>query len=178
MGLDAVELIIEVEDAFGIAISDAVAATMITPAALISHVQDAVHARDDFKPCISLRAFHHVRASLMRALGVSRSSVSLDTRIRILFPRPDRAKLWELFRQDLDVSNLPDLHFGLGWLFTPTRVSDLVSIVVLDRAKQLKEERTWTHDEVRDIIRQIIRKQLGIEKFKDSDEFVRDLGIS
>lgn len=177
MGLDGVELIIAVEDVFGITISDAVAASMITPAILISHVQEAVRAGDVPKPCISLRAFHKVRASLMRTVGVSRTDIALDTPIRILFPSPDRVALWNSFRQDSDISTLPPLRFGRGWLFSPTRVSDLVSIAVLDKANQLREERTWTNEEVRQVIREIIRDQLGIEKFNDSDEFVRDLGI-
>jgi acyl carrier protein len=86
MGLDAVELVIAVEKAFNIDIPDAVAADMITPAIMISYVQNAVAA------C------------------------------------PDRS-------------------------------------------------RRWTHDEVRQIIRQIITDQLGVKKFNDTDEFVRDLGV-
>jgi acyl carrier protein len=177
MGLDSVELVIAVEDVFGIAISDAAAASMITPAILISHVQDTVGATDDLKSCISLRAFHRVRASLMRTVGVKRSDITLDTPIKALFPRPDRAVLWNVFRTDSGISALPPLRLGLGWLLLPSRVADLVSIAVLDRGKQLKEERTWTNEEVRQIIREIIRDQLGIKKFNDTDEFVRDLGL-
>jgi len=86
MGLDAVELVIAVEQAFNIDIPDDVAAKMITPAIMISYVQDAVAS------C------------------------------------PDRS-------------------------------------------------RRWSHDEVSQIIRQIISEQLGVKKFNDTDEFVRDLGI-
>lgn len=86
MGLDAVELVIAVEKAFNIDIPDAVAAEMITPAIMISYVQNVVAS------C------------------------------------PDRS-------------------------------------------------RRWTHDEVRQIIRQIISEQLGVKKFNDTDEFVRDLGV-
>jgi acyl carrier protein len=178
MGLDSVELVIAVEEAFGISIPDAVAAEMITPAILISHVQEAVSSTSDRKACISLRAFHRVRASLMRSIGVNRSDVTLDTRISTLFPAPRRSELWDSFRQDSSISVLPELRFGRGWFFSPTSVKDLVSVEVLQKASELRETRSWTHEEVRQVVRQIIRDQLGIDKFLDSDEFVRDLGIS
>jgi acyl carrier protein len=87
MGLDSVELVVAVEVAFGITIPNAVAAEMITPAIMISYVQNAVAS------C------------------------------------PDRSQ-------------------------------------------------RWTHDEVRQIVRQIISEQLGVKKFNDTDEFVRDLGMA
>lgn len=177
MGLDAVELVIAVEEAFEIAIPDAECAEMITPAHLISHVQKAVGSTQDRRACISLRAFHRVRASLMRSIGVSRSDVALHTRIGALFPGSRRSQLWDSFRQDSSLATLPDLRFGKGWIFSPTTVRDLVSIAVAQRADELREDRSWTDEEVRQVVRQIIRVQLGIDKFRDSDEFVRDLGV-
>jgi acyl carrier protein len=177
MGLDAVELVIAVEEIFDIAIPDGAAVEMITPAILISHVQEAVGSTGDRRACISLRAFHRVRASLMRSIGVSRSHVTLDTRISTLFPRARRPDLWDSFRRDSSLTALPDLRFGRGRFFSPTSVRDLVSIAVVQRADELGAARSWTNEEVRQVVRQIIREQLGIDKFRDSDEFVRDLGI-
>ena len=177
MGLDAVELVIAVEVAFGIAIPDAEAAAMITPAHLISHVQRAVGSTQDRRACITLRAFHRVRASLMRSIGANRSEVALHTRIGALVPGARRSHLWDSFRQDSSLSALPDLRFRRWWIFSPTTVRDLVSIAVAQKAVELREERSWTDEEVRQVVRQIIRVQLGIDKFCDSDEFVRDLGV-
>jgi hypothetical protein len=44
-------------------------------------------------------------------------------------------------------------------------------------ACEMRAARSWTHEEVRQIVRMIISKQLGVEKFHDTDEFVRDLGL-
>ena len=44
-------------------------------------------------------------------------------------------------------------------------------------SNDMREEQSWTSDEVRQIVRQIISEQLGVEKFRDTDEFVRDLGL-
>lgn len=83
MGLDTVELVYAVEDAFGISIPDAEAEQMVTPAIMIAYVQDVVASQP---------------------------------------------------------------------------------------------ERKWTPEEVRQRVRQIISEQLGVKNFKDTDEFVRDLG--
>ena len=99
MGLDYVELIIAVEQTFDIAIPDAAAVEMITPAIMISYVQDAVSSAGDRKACISQRAFHRVRAALMRTLGVGRSEVALVTRIDTLFSGARRHELWNAFRE-------------------------------------------------------------------------------
>ena len=49
MGLDAVEMIMDVEEIFRVDLSDGVASEMTTPAMLIAHVQKAVGARSEGK---------------------------------------------------------------------------------------------------------------------------------
>lgn len=178
MGLDFVELVIAVEQMFDISVPDAVAAQMITPAILISHVQDAVGSAGERKACISQRAFHRVRAALMTTLGVSRPEVELVTRIDTLFSGVRRHELWTTFREQAGMSSLRDRRFGSGWLFGPASVKDLVSIAISQQAAELSQEKSWTHEEVRQVVRSIISEQLGIRKFRDTDEFVRDLGVA
>lgn len=177
MGLDGVELVLAVEETFGISIPDSVAFEMTTPAMMISFVQQVVSARPERKACISQRAFHRVRASLMKATGVGRRDVTLKTPIRRLFAGPQRTEHWRDFKSSAGLPALPSLGFGSGWLFGPTTVNDLVSHVVSAMSNDLKEERSWTNEEVREIVRRIISDQLAVDKFKDTDEFVRDLGL-
>jgi len=177
MGLDAVELVIAVEETFGIAIPDAVAVEMITPALLIKHVQDVVGASTDSRPCISQRAFYQVRADLMKTTGLQRAAITPNTSISTLFPRRSRKVDWEAFRAQSFLRSLPDLRFGRGWLFAPSSVRDLVSSAVAQQADCLTTSRSWSLGEVREVIRHIISEQLGIKHFVDTDEFVRDLGV-
>jgi len=177
MGLDGVELALAVEDTFGISIPDSVAFEMTTPAMMISFVQQAVSARPEREACISQRAFHKVRASLMKTTGAGRRDVTLKTPIRRLFSGPQSTDQWRDFKDHAGLLSLPNLGFGTGWLFGPTSVNDLVSSLVLEMANDLKDDRSWTNEEVREIVRRIISNQLAVEKFKDTDEFVRDLGL-
>lgn len=177
MGLDVVELVIAVEQSFGIAIPDAAAAGMITPAHLISYVQKVVGSASGPGGCLSLAAFHHIRTSLMKTLGVSRTAITLGTRISTLFPAPHRPALWNAFRQQAALTGLPDLRYSRGWFSPPTTIKDWLGIVLLHKAHDPGKARSWTDGEVRQVIRQIIRDQLGIDRFRDTDEFVRDLGL-
>ena len=38
-------------------------------------------------------------------------------------------------------------------------------------------DKNWSRYEVREVVRLIIRDQLGVKKFSDDDEFVRDFGV-
>jgi len=177
MGLDAVELVIAVEETFDISISDAEAAEMVTPALLIAHVQSAVALSSDERPCISQRAFHLIRSELIEILKVDRASITLETSIFTLFPRNRRKEDWNLFRERSSFSSLPDLRFGVGWVFSPKSVRDLVLLVISEEVELLRASRSWSPNEVRDVIRQIISEKLCIKRFSDGDEFIRDLGL-
>jgi acyl carrier protein len=177
MGLEAVEIVLAVEETFGIAISDSVAAEMTTPAMLIAFVQNAVNARPDHTACLSLRAFHRVRAGLIKVTGRTRTEISLNTPLNKIFSGPQRHELWRQFREQSVLPKLPDLGFGTGWLFAPITVGDLVPVAITAIADEIKAARAWSNEEVRQIVQAVISEQLGIRKFKDSDDFIRDLGI-
>jgi acyl carrier protein len=177
MGLDGVELVLAVEQTFGIAIPDAAAAGMTTPAMMISYVQAAIRSHPDRKACISLRAFHRVRASLMKATGAPRSEITLDRPIKELFAGSEGRNQWEAFRIHSSITCLPSLGFGTAWIWGPKTVGDLVSIAISAAAAELRDQQIWTDEEARQIIRNIISEQLGIRRFSDTDDFVRDLGV-
>ena len=177
MGLDAVEIIMAIEEAFGIDIPDSALSKTTTPAILIAYVQNAVESRSDRRSCISQRAFHRVRASIMKVTGVGRSEITLNTNINKIFIGPMRSEQWRDFKIHAGLADLPNLGLGFGWLFGPKSVNDLVAKMVLVISDEIKEDRSWTNEEIRQIIRSIICSQLAIREFKDTDEFVRDLGL-
>ena len=57
MGLDAVEIVMSVEETFGIEISDADAESLQTPKQLIEFICQRIKSSDEASICISQRAF-------------------------------------------------------------------------------------------------------------------------
>jgi hypothetical protein len=41
----------------------------------------------------------------------------------------------------------------------------------------MKPVHIWTRSEVREAVREAVREQIGVKRFSDHDEFVKDLGI-
>jgi hypothetical protein len=89
MGLDCVEIVMKVEDAFAITIDDGEAGKIATPGQLIDLVLSKVGRTVD-EACLTQRAFHRVRAALMRHMGVSRNQIRPDILLGSLFPRSTR----------------------------------------------------------------------------------------
>src|SRR5688500_20273420 len=74
MGLDLVEFVMAVEDAFGIAIANEDAAQLRTPGDVIEYVHSQFPAAS-IGTCLSQRAFYKIRRAIRRDLGVSASSI-------------------------------------------------------------------------------------------------------
>lgn len=75
MGLEGVEIVMKVEEAFEIAIEDAEAEKITTPRHLIDLVMGKV-GRPDRAACLTQRAFHRLRASLLRSTRLARGEIS------------------------------------------------------------------------------------------------------
>lgn len=176
MGLDAVELILDVEETFGISITDGDAAGIRTPADLICLIQQSVRSEKKNRPCITQRSFYRIRTALVKATACRRKSIRLNTRIKSLFPRPVRNNRWHLLQRQLASLRLAHPDDSIFPWF-PGTVSDLVNRDVRSKAASLRQSRDWSHDEIRQITRLLISEFTGSHRFSDHHEFVRDLGM-
>jgi acyl carrier protein len=98
MGLDGVELVMALEEAFGVSISDAEAADLLTP----RMVGDLIYSKLDQTEqsiCQSQRAFYLLRKAMMRRLQLTRATFKPDTVFRDLVPEGQLLQ----FLQDLKV---------------------------------------------------------------------------
>jgi len=89
MGLDAVEIVLAVEDAFDIHIEDAEAEKLLTPRRLIDFIQTKVSSTTTTF-CLTQRAFNLLRKALLKQGRWKRREIAPAIRLAALFPRPQR----------------------------------------------------------------------------------------
>lgn len=111
MGLDAVEIIIETEEAFGITIADDEAEKLFK----VRDLYNLVLSKIDTSPaCASSIAFYRVRQAMVESLGVSRRSVRPSTRLESLLPQKNRREAWKQV-EDAAKLTLPRLQYTAQW---------------------------------------------------------------
>lgn len=97
MGLDTVELVISIEQSFGIQIPNEVAPMLETPGQVIDYIH-SLQPKGDTHACLPQRAFHRLRRAFI-ALGLcSREEFKLETDLRNLVPPSQRRRVWKTLR--------------------------------------------------------------------------------
>ncbi len=123
MGLDFVELVLDVEETFGFRIADQDAPTIRTVGDLIRYTRS--HVGNRVSPyCATSRAFYQLRRGLLSILPLSRSQVRPDSSLEVLIPARDRRVVWS--RLSEAGIQLPPLH--LSW---PVLWWSMIAVVVL-----------------------------------------------
>ena len=108
MGLDAVEIMMAVEDAFDIRLRDEDMVKVRTPRDLVEVVMRTV-APADSSACLTQRAFNLLRQALLRHLPLKRRAIAPSVRLAEIVPKPNRAALLENLASELKTEPLPDL---------------------------------------------------------------------
>lgn len=102
MGLDAIELVMSVEERFGIEIADEDASRIRTPRQLMDFVCHRVSVADEGK-CLSQRSFYRVRRRLMAATGLARKDIGPGTPLQAIIPKSQSRTLWAELARSLGV---------------------------------------------------------------------------
>lgn len=110
MGLDTVELVLEIEQAFEISIPDQEAERIRTVGELTEYVWRKVGPPQNEDACPTSRAFFQLRRALIPLTGASRRNIRPRSRTDAFFPPATRLKQWRALRKALP--GLPDLDFG------------------------------------------------------------------
>ena len=135
MGLDVVELVVRVEEEFGIAIGDEEASYISTVGQLHTLILDKTGA---LKPsgCASSATFYQLRRALVDLAVAPRNQIAPATSIAALLPAPKRRQLWdewgEIARVKLPELEKPRWVSALCWLSFAATVTG--GAVVLTRS--------------------------------------------
>lgn len=108
MGLDGVELLMEVEETFGIAVTDEEATTARTPRMLIELVLSKLRIVRE-TTCLSQKAFYLLRRALMDHVGAARRAIRPDTPLHELIDTDQAGQLWPNLSRTLAVPRWPEL---------------------------------------------------------------------
>lgn len=103
MGLDAVELVMEVEESFGIKIPDEQASRMATVGELYALVLEKTRDRSrESQVCLSAATFYELRRNLSQYLPDT-LRLRPNWYVEQTLPKFGRRKLWNRLQKDLDV---------------------------------------------------------------------------
>lgn len=108
MGLALIELLMTVEERFGIAIPDADAAAMRTVDDCHRFLVDKLALMNQAS-CQSSALFYQFRRAVMALTGAARGEIRLDSRLESLLPATDRRRTWPRLLQALHL-RMPGLE--------------------------------------------------------------------
>jgi acyl carrier protein len=108
MGLDGVELVMNVEETFGVVIPDKLAGKMRTVGQLYEFL--LAHCTNDrTSTCLTSTAFYRVRQGICNVMNVDRRAVRPSTQLDALFARSGYRRFWVDFRRAMFTFRLPNL---------------------------------------------------------------------
>jgi hypothetical protein len=176
MGLDTIELVLALEESFGITISDAEAQTILTTRQLIAQIYEKVRSdRPEDCGCLAMRAFFRIRKAFENE-GVLRQEVRPETKLTALLPSRRRRDILSAVIERAGLRPLNRLPFGLQ--ITSGRVRNLVTDAVITQHKTLRlSGYGWSKAQVREVVRAVMFAQLALHRFSDDAEIVKDLGV-
>ncbi len=93
MGLDGVELVMAVEETYGIEITDEEAGKAVTVSDLYSLVLTKLRGAKVDR-CLTSAAFYRIRRGFIDGLGINRRGITPETPLEAIIPREDRRQKW------------------------------------------------------------------------------------
>jgi len=196
MGLDSVELVMSVEDKFGIRIEDFEAEKIYT----VQNFVDAVYSKiitNPNKKCLTQIVFYRIRKAFQN-LKLTDKEISPESKITELLSQTELKEKWHLLKIEIGLA-LPELvafdfnpelgshvkFFGIKTIKRTTPVSsgtirDLIDwTIALNEEKLIDIEKITNKYEVERIIIGVINKNLGIpiSEIKLEHSITNDLGI-
>lgn len=138
MGLDTVELVIEVEEEFNIKIGDRDAEKILTVGQLHDYIVERLPPNSPWnvtpagqltatEPCLTAAAFYRLRRAFAEVSGHARCAIRPTTPIHERIPAWGRRKLWKHARQKLGLK-LPCLGYSTRTQLVLAAISGIAAV--------------------------------------------------
>jgi hypothetical protein len=184
MGLDLVEYVLAVEEAFEIDIPDADAAHLETPAKLIDYLCARLGEASDGPPLVQT-AFYWLRRAVADELGIPRHRIHPATTIGQLTDQPEN-DVWRAVARRLGVSPKFLTHAPIAkWLAKLVRapgrsVGSLAEqLAMLHPAAFKRQGEGWTREQIAEVALRLVEYETGVVVGLSQVDasFIRDLGM-
>lgn len=181
MGLDAVNLVMTYEAAYGHDIPNAEARRIRAPKDVVNYLLPRLGERAEESPiCLSARAFHACRRELTSVSGAPRGAVSVHALIAPLLGT-SAPKQWRRMRQRLGCEYWPGLKRDgtlQRWFGGVETVGEAAREIGLMNPRRFHPE-PWTRRELERSLMDITELELGLPpgRFTVDSEFVADMRI-
>lgn len=180
MGLDTVELVMEIEDTFEVKIPDADAERMMTPGDVADWLVKRLMPPAYLPPtCMSARAFYFLRSGLRTTYGVKRRDVRPATLIGDLIPVAQREG-WRRFARDHGLPRPPFRWFAEPFAAEGTTVADLAHAIAAYRpGNWFDRDGRPDRAAVLHTVLRLTSEQMGVrlEDLGEQTHFINDLGM-
>ncbi len=177
MGLDVVEFVMMVEDAFDLKIPDHEAETIATPGELVEYLMKRL-PKEATGACLTQRAYYRIREAVVRVLGHPPAALQPETRWEELIPPKNRRGTWRLLHVAAKPMKWPRLTLRGAFPKGLSTLGDTARCLVESNPRTLREHGAgWTKAEIREVIRSLMRRQFGLDDFGWDQRFVEDLSL-
>ena len=179
MGLDGVEILMNVEETFGIELTPQEAGTFVTPDDIVTWVASKVPVTPT-DHCPSQRLFYTLRRGFRSQLKALATSMELDTPLSAVVHKEHWPIVWQAVRADVGDRSWPD-SIPYPWLLGrgPKNIRELVWHVAASLPRpNVSAGEPWTRGRIRVEVHRIIGEQMATYEFRSRDRLVDDIGIN
>ncbi len=180
MGLDTVELIMAIEEEFGVDIPDKTAEKIFTVGDVYEFLKAHV-ATSDPGVCLTQQVFYKLRRALIENYGLRRHEIKLDTRMTDLMPLKDIEEGWPFLEMFIELKT-PPFRVAMATILWPRienlTMRDLIQYLIHINEKTLVPKRD-SDEELWFRLVKVFVKQLNVHPHEVRYEasIARDLGV-
>ncbi len=181
MGLDSVELVMAIEEEFGVEIPHVDVEHMYTVGDVYEWLKIRIATADPIA-CLTQRVFYKLRRALIENYKVERHAVAPDARLTDLLPMKDVKDGWPFLQMFIDLKTPPFkvANEFLGFKLTEETLTmrELVESLIMLNGKALAPQRD-SESEIWNRSVSVFVRQINVkpEQVKTESSITRDLGV-